>query len=135
MFWLLMVFAHLFYSRLELLDPLQHWLTIFSSMICHKNLQVAILSQVFLISLHSSLPLKSSPKYVQKLLPNLVDHTKTFLIHLFKMSSLKLIGFMFWWKNSDSKIESILAETTKLLDKMAPIKKLTKREANAKQVT
>ena len=32
-----------------------------------------------------------------------------------------------------SKIETILAKTTTLLDKMAPFKKLTKREANAKQ--
>ena len=37
-------------------------------------------------------------------------------------------------KNTDSQIETILANTTALLDKMAPIKKLTKREAKAKQV-
>ena len=36
-------------------------------------------------------------------------------------------------KSSDSKIETILAETTALLDKMAPFKKLTKREGSAKQ--
>ena len=36
-------------------------------------------------------------------------------------------------KNADSKIESILAEITALLDKMAPFKKLIKKEANAKQ--
>ena len=37
-------------------------------------------------------------------------------------------------KNSDSQIEIILAETTIILDKIAPIKKLTKREAKVKQV-
>ena len=36
-------------------------------------------------------------------------------------------------KNADSKIETILAETTALLDKMAPFKKLTKKEANSKR--
>ena len=37
-------------------------------------------------------------------------------------------------KKSDSQIEIILAETTTILDKIAPVKKLTKREAKVKQV-
>ena len=37
-------------------------------------------------------------------------------------------------KNTDSHIEIILAKTTSILDKMAPMKKLTKREAKVKQV-
>ena len=43
------------------------------------------------------------------------------------MNSVKLIGLMFSMeKKSDSIIETILAETTNLLDKMAPIKKTYK---------
>ena len=37
-------------------------------------------------------------------------------------------------KNTDSKIEIIFAKTTALLDKITPMKKLTKREAKVKQV-
>ena len=85
--------------------------------------------------MHSSLPLTSSPKHVQKIFPNLADHTKNFSDKSFSNEFSKINWIrVLDGKNCDSKIETILAETINLLDKLAPIKKLTKREANAKQV-
>ena len=37
-------------------------------------------------------------------------------------------------KDADSRIQLILTKTTEILDKLAPIRKLTKREANLSQV-
>ena len=75
------------------------------------------------------------PKKRSDTLPNIGRSYKNFSDRSFSEELNKIDwSSILEGKNTDSHIEIILARTTAILDKMAPMKKLTKREDKIKQV-